>query len=106
DVDVAVPEVAHEQISAELAETGRRQSQAPRRVERTPVDKPADERAAIAEHIHEPVALPGDIIVPRGVLLLERHIQLAVDLGDAKRPIASRKPRICEPPTGQPGPLE
>src|ERR1700724_4011815 len=48
DIDVSVPEVADEQIPAEPAETGRRQSQAPRRVERAAAGKPVDERAVIS----------------------------------------------------------
>src|ERR1700757_2065817 len=62
DIDVPVPEVADEQIPAEPAESGRRQGQAPRRVERAAADQPADERAVVGEDVHESVALPGDII--------------------------------------------
>ena len=74
-VDVAVAEVADEQVAAEPAEAARRQRQAPRRVERAPGDQPPDERAVIGEHVHEPVAPPGDVVVQRGVLLGERHVQ-------------------------------
>ena len=49
DVDVSIPEVADEQIPAEPTETGRRQGQAPRRVERAAAGKPVDERAVIGE---------------------------------------------------------
>ena len=86
DVDVAVPEVADQQIPAELAESGRRLSETPWRVERATGDKTADERAVVAEHIHESMTRPGDIVVPHRVLLGERHIQFAADLGDAERP--------------------
>src|SRR5215467_4292827 len=46
-VDVSIPEVADEQIPAEPAETGRRQGQAPRRIERAAADQPVDERAVV-----------------------------------------------------------
>src|SRR5258707_11725789 len=66
DVDVAVTEVPHEQVSAELAESGWRRGQAPRRVERAPGDKPADERAVVGEDGPESVAPPRGLLVQRG----------------------------------------
>src|ERR1700720_486037 len=51
DIDVSIPEVADEQIPAEPTETGRRQGQAPRRVERAAAGQPVDERAVVSEHV-------------------------------------------------------
>src|SRR5215831_20717438 len=61
DVDLAVAEVADNQVSTEIAETARCEREPPRRVELATGDKTLDERAVVGEDVHEAVALPGNV---------------------------------------------
>ena len=84
-VDPPVAEVADEDVAAERAERRRRHRHGPRRVEPVAADEPLEQVAVRAEHVDEPIAGTGGVIVLRRILLRERHVELATDVVDSER---------------------
>ena len=104
-VDPAVPEVADQQVTAELAEVRRSYGQAPRRVELAGRRDPLDEVAAGVEGAHVAEALARDLFVGVLVLLGVGDVDLAADRLDAERRVALGQGRVGERrPADRPGP--
>src|SRR3954453_5828924 len=66
DVDDAVPEVADQQRTREVAEPLRRERHPPWGVERTAPDQPLRELALARVHVDEPMVRTGHVIVGTG----------------------------------------
>src|SRR5207244_8960925 len=94
--DLAVAEVADEEIAAEAAEARRSEREAPRRVQLPVGRHPAEQRAARVELVDEAETLAGDVVVAVGVLLRIGHEDVAADVLDPERRVAGRNRRVDE----------
>src|SRR5262249_38303709 len=100
-IDPAIAEVAHQEISGQIAEAGRCDGQAPRRIQPTASDQShlsaRKPRGAVQiEHVHKAMALTGHVIMPIGVLFGISDIELAVKKLNIKRSIAGWKVWVSE----------
>src|SRR5262245_61697876 len=78
---MTIAEIADEQVSAEGAEAGRSDGDAPRRVQLPARRHALEEMAARVENVHEPQTLAGHrAAVPCGVLLRVGDVQLAAEV--------------------------
>src|SRR6266536_2994911 len=87
-VDLAVAEVADEEISAEAAEVCRREREPPRRVQQAVLSHAGDQVAGRVEGVDEAEALPGDLVFCILVLLRERDEDPRADRLDPERRVA------------------
>src|SRR5262249_41269255 len=88
DVDVAVAEVADEQIVAEVSEVGSRLHHAPGSIELALADQPLLELTVCGVDIDEAESGALDVIFGVGILLGVANIELAADVGDAEGRVA------------------
>src|SRR5438132_1187243 len=89
-VDLAVAEVANQQVVAEFAKARRSHRQAPGRVELSVRDQATDQRARRVVDIHKSVAGAGEIIVFVRLLLGIADVKLAAQIVDVERGKTSR----------------
>ena len=89
-VDLAVAEVADEQIAAEAAEVGRRLCEPPGRVQLAVLGHTRDEVPGRVELVHEAASLAGDLVLGVRILLGERDEDVPADRLDPERRIAAR----------------
>src|SRR6266436_4125321 len=99
-VDLAVTEVADEDVAAESAEGIRRTRDTPRRIERPATDQPPQQMAVGIEHIDKAVTLACHVVVLVSVLLCISDEEIAIDVRDAEGRVAWRDPRILETAVG------
>jgi hypothetical protein len=95
-VDPAVPEVADQQVTAELAEVRRCHRETPRCVELAGRRDPLDEVARRVEGIDVAAALARDLFVAVLVLLRVGDVDQAADVLDTERRVALGQGRVGE----------
>ena len=86
-VDVAIAEIADQQIMAELAKRTACESQAPRRVQLTVCYQPLDEMAVGIEDIDDPMAGTRDVTILLCILFGIRDVEFATEILNVKRRI-------------------
>src|SRR3984885_195545 len=106
DVDPAVTEVANEERASRGTPDGRRDSQAPGRVERTARGDAGDEAPVGAELVDDAEALTDRLPARARVGLVEGHEDVAVQRLRVERLEAARQPRVTELPGSRPDLLE
>src|SRR5262249_15496842 len=85
DVDVAVAEVADEQVITEVAELGRGDGFAPGRVQQPAGREPLEQHAVGVVYVHETVPHAGNVVALGGVLLRVGDEKLAGEVFDVER---------------------
>ena len=94
-VDMAIAQVADQQIAAEGAEARRRLDHRPRGVQRASGGETLDEVAVHVEDVHQAQAGALRLVVEVGRLRV-RHVELAADLRDVEWRVVGRQARIDE----------
>lgn len=97
-VDVAVAEIAHQQRPREFPERGRRDGDAPRRVQWSVRYKVLQQVPIGIEDADEPVAIAGDIVLLVGALLGVGDVDLSAEIPDVERPEARGNARVGKAP--------
>src|SRR6267378_512324 len=72
-VDPPIAEVSHEEIAAEASEIRGSERESPRCVELAMLRDPCEQRAGGVVNVHEPLALPMDLVHRIGALLRVGH---------------------------------
>src|SRR4029077_21250686 len=84
-IDVAIAEVADQDVAAKGAEGRRRERDRPGGVEPASADEPLQQVAVRCEDVDEAVAGPRVVVVLAGALLGEGNVELAADVVDPER---------------------
>ena len=95
-VDMTIPEIRNEQISAEFAELRRRQRETPGGVQFSVGYEPLNLVSIQVEDVQEAVDWPGNVIMLVLVLEGESYIQFVVDVLNSKWGIARRQVGISK----------